>query len=132
MNDTRRKEPSQRQLKVGEELRHALSELFMRGDFYDPETRLTLDITISEVRVSPDMRNATVFFIPLGGKDSDRMEDVLNPISGAIRTMMGKKVHMKRLPALHFKLDESFDNAANINSIITKAIDAGTNPESQE
>jgi len=115
------KEYSTRQLKVGQEIKTALSEIFVKRDIYDPETMRSLDITISEVRVSPDLRNATVFFIPLNGKDKDRMEDVLNPISGKFKGIIGKKLHIKRIPDLHFKLDKSFDNAANINSIISKS-----------
>jgi len=126
------KEFSTRQLKVGQEIKSVLSEIFMRGDFYDPQTFATLHITVSEVRVSPDLRNATVFFSPLGGKDQERMEDVLNPMAGKIKGLMGRKIQLKRIPSLHFKLDKSFENAAKINSLIDIGYDANGDKISSE
>lgn len=108
---------SQRQLQVGETLRQALSEIFMREDFYGPNGE-TIYITISEVRISPDLHNATVFFMPLGGKDKEKTEKLLRDISPKIRSFVSKKVQLRFVPELFFKLDETFDNAQKVSEII--------------
>jgi ribosome-binding factor A len=112
------KEQSIRQLKVGQEIKSVLSEIFMKQDFYNPETFEQIDITISEVQVSADMRNATVYFHPLAGKNKENLESMLNPIASKIKGMMGKKLHLKRIPNLYFKLDDSFSEAQKMNELI--------------
>ncbi len=115
------KMPSQRQLKVGEELRHALSDIFVRGDFYDPDTRETITVTISEVSISPDLANATVYVMPLGGKNTDKTVDHLRRLSPRIRGLISKKVHLRRMPQLYFKLDESFIRASEMSELLNKS-----------
>lgn len=115
------KEPSQRQLKVGEELRHALSDVFMRGDFYDPQTRKTIQITISEVSVSPDLANATVYVMPLGGDNLENTMSSLAVLAPKVRSLVARKVQMRRTPALFFKIDESFNRAHEMNTLLNKA-----------
>ncbi len=112
------KPPSQRQLKVGEMIRHALSDIFMKQDFYDEESHTEIQITISEVRVSPNLRNATVYAMPLGGKDKEATETLLNAIAPKIRHMLAKKIHLKYLPELQFRLDTSFDNASRLEDLL--------------
>ncbi len=113
--------PSQRQLKVGEELRHLLSETFMRGDIYDPATGNAINVTVSEARVSPDLRNATIFIMPFGGDREGNTETtlkILQNMAPQIRNMLYKKLHTRNFPTLHFKLDTSLDNADRINALL--------------
>ncbi|MEO1328093.1 MAG: 30S ribosome-binding factor RbfA [Pseudomonadota bacterium] len=100
--------PSQRQRQVGEALRRALSEILLRGDFRDPELS-RWSITVGEVRASPDMKHATAFVLPLGGKDADAALDALKANAGEIRHQLGKAVKLKYTPTLRFALDETFD-----------------------
>ncbi|MAW08183.1 MAG: 30S ribosome-binding factor RbfA [Halobacteriovoraceae bacterium] len=100
--------PSQRQLRVGEVIRRTLSEVLARGDVHDPELN-RLSITVGEVRTSPDLKIATAFVLPLGGKGQ---EDVLNLLArnkNELRRMIGKKIGLKFTPDLRFRLDETFD-----------------------
>lgn len=115
------KEFSTRQLKIGQEIKSVLADIFMRGDMYDPKTLETLDITISEVQVSPDLRNATVYFLPLAGKNKERMEKILNPIAGKLKGQISRRIHTKRIPNLYFKLDNTFEKAQTLDDAIKKA-----------
>ena len=108
--------PSQRQLRVGESLRHALSEILMREDFFDPDLA-NVSITISEISVSPDLSNARVYTMPLGGMNVDVILPALNRVAPMIQSLVAKKVHLRRTPRLRFLLDESFENAARINQL---------------
>ena len=108
--------PSQRQLRVGESLRHALSEILMREDFFDPDLA-NVSITISEISVSPDLSNARVYTMPLGGVSVDVVLPALNRLAPVIQSLMAKKVHLRRIPRLRFLLDESFENAARMNQL---------------
>lgn len=109
--------PSLRLLRVGENVRHAISAIMTRGDVQDPDLEGT-SITVSEVRVSPDLRNATVFVMPLGGDDQGTIIKALNRNSAYIRGEMSKVVHMKYMPRLKFKLDDSFDEASHIDALL--------------
>ena len=108
---------SQRQLRVGESLRHALSEILMREDFFDPDLA-NVSITISEVSVSPDLSNARVYTMPLGGVNVDVVLPALNRLAPVIQSLVAKKVHLRRTPRLRFLLDVSFENAARMNQLI--------------
>jgi len=113
--------PSQRQLKVGEEVRHVLSEALMRGDFYDPDTRATIgNITVSEVRISPDLRNATVYVMPLGGENQTESVKRLERLSPQLRSMIAGKIRLRNLPVLTFRLDKTFDNATEIDQLLRR------------
>ena len=107
-------ERSQRQLRVGEEVRHALAELLARGDFRDPEL-LGLKVTVTEVRVSPDLRNATAFVTPLGGGDVSGAVTVLRRAAPFLRGQVATVVNLKYAPTLSFEPDTSFDYAALID-----------------
>lgn len=98
-------------------LRHALSDMFLRGDFYGPKGE-TFSVTVSEVRVSPDLRNATIFFMPLGGKDKELVLKQLSGIAPYIRSLLSKAVELRFVPALYFKLDDSFENAAKVDALL--------------
>jgi ribosome-binding factor A len=111
--------PTQRQLKVGELLRHALSKLFTRGEIPYLDH---LSITVSEVRISPDMKNATAYIFPLGGKDAEHLVPVLKEYEGFIRTYLAKEVYMRHAPRISFKLDTSFEQAARIDDLLRQAL----------
>ena len=115
-NAGRGKAPSQRQLRVGEEIRHALSEIIRRAEFRDTDLA-DAAITVTEVRVSPDMRNATVFVLPLAG-DAVPMVAGLNRAAAYLRGQLGRAIHLKYLPALNFVHDGSFDEASRIEAIM--------------
>ena len=109
--------PSQRQLRVGESLRHTLSEILMREDFFDPDLA-NVSITISEISVSPDLSNARVYTMPLGGVNVDVVLPALNRLAPVIQSLVAKKVRLRRTPRLRFLLDDSFENAARMNQLI--------------
>jgi ribosome-binding factor A len=112
------KAPSQRQLRVGEELRHILAELLGRGDLHDPALA-GKSITVSEVRSSPDMRHATVFVMPLGGKgDVAEIVAALNHAGPYLSHEVGRRITMKFTPRLHFELDQVFDEALHIETLL--------------
>ena len=108
--------PSQRQLRVGETLRHVLSEILMRQDFFDPDLA-NVSVTISEILVSPDLRNARVYTMPLGGINVDVILPALNRLAPVIQSLVAKKMHLRRTPRLRFFLDNSFENAAKMNQL---------------
>ncbi len=108
---------SQRQLRVGEEVRHVLSALFQRGDFRDP-TLQSLNLTITEVRVSPDLRNATVFVTPLGGGDIATAVKALRHAAGFLRGQVAHEINLRFAPNLSFEADTSFEHAARIETIL--------------
>ena len=114
----RGKAPSQRQLRVGELLRHALSDLFARGDLRDPDL-MDATITVVEVSVGPDLKNATAFVMPLGGADAPRVVEALNRSRKFLRGQVGRQVFLKHMPSIVFELDRSFDYSENIDALLT-------------
>ena len=111
------KPPSQRQLRVGEELRHALAELLQRGDFHDPELA-ALNVTVTEVRISPDLRNATAFVTPLGGGAMAETLTALRRAAPFLRGQIARAINLRHAPTLSFEADTSFDYASRIDSIL--------------
>jgi ribosome-binding factor A len=111
--------PSQRQLRVGEAIRHALANVLMRGDVPWPKGFKPPLITITEVNVSPDLQNAIAFVMPLGGKDTGESVRALNGIVGFFRHALAKTVNLRFVPKLVFKSDNSFDYADNIERILS-------------
>ncbi len=99
---------SQRQLRVGETVRRALSEILARGDIHDPDLN-RLSITVGEVRTSPDLKVATAFVLPLGGQGQDVVVELLARNRAELRRMIGKKLGLKYTPDLRFRIDETFD-----------------------
>ena len=100
--------PSQRQLRVGELIRRGLSEILQRGDVHDADLN-RLSVTIGEVRVSPDLRVATVYALPLGGEGKDYVIGLLAKNKGELRQLINKKLALKHSPDMRFRLDETFD-----------------------
>lgn len=108
---------SQRQLRIGEVIRHALAQLLERGEAHDPGLD-GVSVTVTEVRISPDLRNATAFVMPLGGGDADAVLQSLNRAAPFFRRRIAEVVDLRRLPALSFQLDISFDNADRIDALL--------------
>ena len=100
--------PGQRQLRVGELLRRTLSEILGRGALHDPGLQ-DVSITVGEVRVSPDLKVATAFVLPLGGKGGEEVLAALARAKGEIRHLIGREVTLRHVPDLRFRLDETFD-----------------------
>ena len=111
------KSPSQRQLKVGEELRHALAWVLERGELRDPGLAGT-PVTITEVSASPDLRRATVFVTPLGGGDPTPVLEALKRAEPFLRQRIAKTVHLRHVPKLSFQADRSFDTAQQIDDLL--------------
>src|SRR5262245_66054289 len=109
--------PSQRQLRVGELIRHALAEMLSRGEIYDPILANHV-VTIPEVRLSPDLRLATVYVMPLGGKDVKPVLAALERHKKYIRGEIAHEVNLKFAPDIRFMADETFDEAARIDEIL--------------
>lgn len=113
------KTPSQRQLRVGEEIRHTLAEIFRRGEFRDPAL-VDLNVTVTEVRISPDLRNATAFIMPLGGGHPELVA-ALNRASPYLRGQIAKALRLQFAPRVGFQLDTSFDYADKIGRLLHEA-----------
>tara|TARA_B100001027_G_C16229617_1_gene313918 strand:+ start:700 stop:1098 length:399 start_codon:yes stop_codon:yes gene_type:complete len=110
---------SQRQLKVGEELRHLISNALLRESFYD-EYIENNNITITEVNVSPDLKNAKVYVMPLGGTNKLDVLNSLNNAMGRIKKSISSNISLRQTPKLIFKIDETFEYAKKINDILDK------------
>ena len=110
---------SQRQLRVGELIKQNLGQIFLRDEAKVPSLE-TKNITVTEVRMSPDLKNARAYVIPLGGRDTDKAVDILTEFSHLIRKALSKKIDMKFLPKVSFVGDKSFDYAEKIEKLIEK------------
>tara|TARA_B100000029_G_C16821272_1_gene684243 strand:- start:140 stop:508 length:369 start_codon:yes stop_codon:yes gene_type:complete len=110
---------SQRQLRVGELIKQSLGQIFIRDEAKVPSID-TKNITVTEVRMSPDLKNAKAYVIPLGGKDSEKAVNILTEFSSRIRKVLSKKIDMKFLPKVSFVSDTSFDYAEKIERLIQK------------
>ena len=108
---------SQRQLRVGEMIKQALGNIFMRGEAKMPNIE-TSNITVTEVRMSPDLKTAKAFVLPLGGKNANEVIDELKDFSFIVRKVLSKKITMKFPPKILFVKDESFDYAEKIENLI--------------
>ena len=117
-NDTTKSGPSQRQLQVGEEIRHALVQILQRGGFNHPALLDGARITIAEVRISPDLKNATVYTMTLGGENLDESLDALNQFVPQVRHELGKHIRLRFTPNLKFVEDTTFANAEHINTLL--------------
>ena len=109
--------PSQRALRVGELIRHALAEMLSRGDIHDPVIEGHM-ITVPEVRMSPDLRLATVYVMPLGGKDEQEVVAALERNKKFLRGEIAHRVNLKFAPEIRFRADERFDEAERIEKIL--------------
>ncbi len=112
--------PSQRQLRLGELLRHTLAEVFLRTEIQDDDLR-GASITVAEVRVSPDARMATAFVTSLGGRNQDAVVAALGRNRRFIRGEVARRVHLKYVPDLRFRLDDRFDHSARITKLLKES-----------
>ena len=117
MSRSRARAPSPRQLRVGEVLRHALSMILAEGSIRDPDLS-GASITVTEVRVSPDLRNATAFVMPLGGADLARRLAALRRAAQFLRGEIARRVNLRFTPRLTFEADRSFDEAGRIEELL--------------
>jgi len=110
-------EPSQRMLRVAELIRHACAEILSRGEINDPvlETHV---VTVPRVKMSPDLKLATLFVMPLGGKDADAVIKALDKHRAFLRGEIARKINLKFAPDVRFKVDDSFDNSAKIDALL--------------
>lgn len=108
---------SVRTLRVGEQVRHALSEILMRGDVHD-DTLASHMVSVTEVRMSPDLRHATVFVKPLLGKDEEAVIKALRTNTAYLQSEVARRVNMKYASKLKFVADESFDEGSHIDAVL--------------
>ncbi len=111
------KAPSQRQLRVGELIRHALAEILQRGDVHDPALEGTV-VTVPEVRMSPDLKLATAFVMPLGGKGGDEIVAALDRNKRYLRGEIAHRVNLRFAPELRFRIDTSFAEGERVDALL--------------
>jgi ribosome-binding factor A len=111
-------EPSQRQLRVGEQLRHIIAETMRRGHFHDAILLDAGRITVTEVRVSPDLKNATAYVMALGGEDMDKILPALNEAAPVFQKDIGRQSTTKFTPRVRFKIDDTFEHAQRIEDLL--------------
>ena len=116
---SRGKAASQRQLRVGEELRHALAHIISRAQLQDPALKDVV-LTVTEVRASPDLKTARAFVVPLGGGKPEPVVAALNRARGYFRGELGREVKLRYTPAIIFEPDGSFDAAQKIDDILNR------------
>ena len=109
--------PSQRMLRVGELIRRTLSQMLTRGEIHDPDLN-RMSITVGEVTVTPDLRLATAYILPLGGENAQDALDLLRRNKGEIRRVISKTMALKYSPDLRFQIDETFDRMDNTRRLL--------------
>ena len=123
---------SQRQLRVGELIRHELADMLTRGDIHDPVIQAHL-ITVPEVRMSPDLRLATIYVMPLGGRDVEAVIAALDRNKRYVRGEIAHRVNLKFAPEIRFRADERFDEAERIEKLLrTPAVQRDLDGEKDE
>jgi len=120
------KQTGQRPLRVGEEVRHALAQVLERGELRDPDL-VGHAVTVTEVRMSPDIRNATVFVAPLGGRDTEKVVAALGRAAPFLKRRVAELVQLRYVPNLRIELDTSFDYAEQIGRRLAEV--SGKPPE---
>lgn len=126
--------PSQRQLRVGELIRRTLSDVLNRGDIHDPELN-RMSVTVGEVRMSSDLKVATAYVLPLGGKGQEELVGLLARNKAELRRVVSKSLTLKFAPDLRFRLDDTFDRLDDTRRIFSQDAvrrDLDTEPDSQD
>ena len=113
--------PSQRQLRVGELIRRALSDILMQGTIHDPDLN-RISVTVSEVTASPDLKIATAYVCPLGGQGGEDLIALLAKNKSEIRRSISKKLTLKYTPDLRFRIDETFDRMDETRRLFSQEI----------
>jgi ribosome-binding factor A len=109
--------PSQRALRAGEVIRHAIADILSRGEVHDPVLEGHM-ITVPEVRMSPDLKLATIYVMPLGGRDEQAVLDALERNKRFLRGEIAHRVNLKFAPEIRFRLDERFDEAERVQKLL--------------
>jgi ribosome-binding factor A len=123
---------SQRQLRVGETVRHAIADILSQGSVHDPELEGHI-ITVPEVRMSPDLKLATVYVMPLGGRDIDQVVAALERNKKFLRGELARRVNLKFAPDVRFRVDERFDEAERMEKLLrTPAVQRDLAPDSPD
>ena len=123
---------SQRQLRVGEIVRHAVADLLAQGAVHDADLEGHI-ITVPEVRMSPDLRLATIYVMPLGGRDTDKVLAALERNKKFLRGEVARRVNLKFAPDVRFRVDERFDEAERIEKLLrTPAVQRDLAPDSPD
>jgi ribosome-binding factor A len=123
---------SQRQLRVGETVRHAVAEILAHGDIHDPDLAGHI-ITVPEVRMSPDLKLATIYVMPLGGRDTDKVVAALGRNKKFLRGEIAHRVNLKFAPDIRFHIDDRFDEAERIEKLLrTPEVQRDLAPDSDE
>src|ERR1700719_4511115 len=123
---------SQRQLRVGETVRHAVAEILAHGDVHDPDLEGHI-ITVPEVRMSPDLKLATIYVMPLGGRDTDKVISALARNKRFLRGEIAHRVNLKFAPDIRFHIDDRFDEAERIEKLLrTPEVQRDLAPDSDE
>jgi ribosome-binding factor A len=112
--------PTQRQLRVGELIRRTLSDVLARGEVHDPDLT-SVSITVGEVRVSPDLKQATVYVLPLGGRGADGVLEALKRNRSELRRVVSKQMTLKYAPDLRFAIDDTFDRMDETRALFARA-----------
>jgi ribosome-binding factor A len=124
--------PTQRQLRVGELVRHALADMLTRGSVHDPIIQSHL-ITVPEVRMAADLRLATIYVVPLGGREADAVLAALERNKRFLRGEIARRVNLKFAPDVRFRIDERFDEAERIEKLLrTPAVQRGLDSKADE
>ncbi len=129
MTDRKNAQPSQRQLRVGEQIRHIVAQTLMRGHFHDPALLDAGRVTVTEVCVSPDLRHATAYVITLGGEDMDSVLPALNEAAPVFQQAVNKETDLRNTPRIRFIPDESFANADRIEALLRSLPEKVTPPD---
>mgnify|MGYP000039946427 CR=1 FL=1 len=111
--------PGRRQLRVGEAMRHALSSYITRGELHDPDL-FDIPVTITEVSVSPDLKNATAYVMPLTGRSAEKVIPALRRAAPFLRSLLAKEIDLRVAPHLTIELDTTFENASRIDEVLRR------------
>jgi ribosome-binding factor A len=123
---------SQRQLRVGETVRHAIAEILAQGDVHDPDLEGHI-ITVPEVRMSPDLKLATIYVMPLGGRDTGVVIEALNRNKKFLRGEIAHRVNLKFSPEIRFRIDDRFEEAERIEKLLrTPEVQRDLAPDSDD
>jgi len=124
--------PSQRQLRVGEEIRHLLAQLLRPGELRDPALR-EANITVTEVRLSPDLRNATAFVMPLAGANAEEIMAGLRRSAPYLKSRLARMIELRHVPNIAFALDDAFETAARISALLASpAVERDLHPAPED